>query len=177
LAGPRYLSIARILRARGNRGEVAAEVLTDFPERFETLIAREVSLWKEDAPPFHLIFESYWFHGSRIILKFHGINSISDAEALRDYELQVPREEAVSLPNGSYYQFDLLGCVVKDLNGISYGEVKEVIEQRPGYLLKVKSREREILIPFAEEWLIRIDIDAKELILNLPDGLADLQDT
>ena len=175
MAGPRYLSIARILRTRGNRGEVAAEVLTDFPERFETLKAREVSLWKEDARPFHLILESYWFHRNRIILKFHGINSISDAEALRDHELRVPREEAVPLSKGTYYQFDLLGCAVKDPSGISYGEVKEVIEQRPGYLLKVESREREILIPFVEEWLVRIDIDAKELVLNLPDGLVDLQ--
>ncbi len=172
--GPRYLSIARILRTRGNRGEVAAEILTDFPERFETLKSKEISLRKENAHLLHLVLESYWFHRNRIILKFHGVSSISDAEALRDYELQVPRGEAVSLPKGVYYQFDLLGCTVKDPSGIPYGEVKEVIEQGPGYLLKVESREREILIPFVEELLVRIDIETKELVVNLPEGLVDL---
>jgi len=174
LAGPRYLSIAKILRSRGNRGEVTAEILTDFPKRFEILKSQEISLWKENAHPFHLTLESYWFHRNRIILKFHGVSSISDAEALRDYELQIPRDEAVSLPKGAYFQFDLLGCAVKDPSGTTYGEVKEVIEQRSGYLLKVESKEREILIPFAEEWVVRIDIEAKELVLNLPEGLVDI---
>ena len=174
MSGPRHLSIARILRTRGNRGEVAAEILTDFPERFETLKSREVSLWKENARPFQLILESYWFHKSRIILKFQGISSISDAEALRDYELLVPREEAFSLPRGAYYQFDLLGCAVKDPRGLCYGEVKGVVAQGSGYLLEVESSQREILIPFAEEWLVRIDVEAKEIVLNLPEGLVNL---
>ena len=174
MVGPRFISIARIIRSRGNRGEVAAEILTDFPERFEALKFKEVPLRKEKAPPLHLVLESYWFHRNRIILRFKGVGSIPEAEVLRDYEVQVPRDEAVSLRQGLYFHFDLLGCEVKDPNGVHYGEVTEVIEQGPGYLLNVKSREREILIPFAEEFLVRVDIEAKELVVNLPAGLADL---
>ena len=174
MTGPRCLSIARILRARGNRGEVVAEILTDFPDRFQILKTKEVSLRKESSPPLHLVLESYWFHRNRIILRFRGVDSISEAEALRDYELQVEREEAVSLPEGAYYHFDLLGCIVQDPKGERYGSVTEVIEQGPGYLLKVESRGREILIPFSEESLVRVDIEAKEIIVNLPAGLVDL---
>lgn len=174
MSEPRHISVARIIRARGNRGEVAAELLTSFPARFEALRAREVSLQKENTPRLSLVLESYWFHRRNVILKFQGIGSISEAQALKDYELQVPRDEVVPLAQGVYYQFEVLGCMVKDLRGFHYGVVKEVLEQGSSCLLKVDSGKREILIPFAEELLVRIDTKAKELVVDLPEGLVDL---
>jgi 16S rRNA processing protein RimM len=174
LAEPRFVSIAKIIKSRGNRGEVAAEPLTDFPERFKALRAKEVALQRENEPPLHLVLESYWFHRNRIILKFKGVDSIAEAATLRDYELKVPRDQAVALPNGFYYQFDLLGCTVIDPKGRKYGQVTEVLEVGSNYLLKVDSGKQEILVPFVEEMLVRIDIGAKELVFSLPDGLVDL---
>jgi 16S rRNA processing protein RimM len=174
LPEPRFVSIARIIKSRGNRGEVVAETLTDFPERFEALRTKEVALQRENELPLRLVLESYWFHKNRIILKFKSVNSIAEAAALRGYELKVPRDQAVALPNGSYYQFDLLGCTVTDQQGRAYGQVTEVLEMGSNYLLKVESGKQEILVPFVDEMLVRIDIKAKELVFSLPEGLVDL---
>ena len=171
---PRFITVARINRSRGTRGEVSAQLLTDFPKRFESLKSQDVALQRADEPPFHLRLDSYWFQRDKIILKFQGVDSIPQAESLRGCEVKVLREEAVALPAGTYYQFDLVGCEVIGAEGRHYGRVTEVLEFGAGPLLKVESGQRELLIPFAEGFLVRADIVAKKLIFDLPEGLANL---
>jgi len=172
LTSSQLITIAKIIKAQGNRGEVAAEILTDFPDRFEHLT--ETILQKGDEPVISLTLESFWFHKKRVILKFRGIESISAAETLRSYEIKVLRNALVPLEQGVYYQHDLVDCMIKDRNGYQYGKVAEVLDTGGNYLLKIDREKGEFLIPFAESMLVRIDLDKKEIIFDLPEGLEDL---
>ncbi len=166
------ITIANIIRTRGNRGEVVAEILTDFPNRFEFLT--EVFLQKNTEPPRCLTLDSFWFHKQRVILKFTGIDSISAAEVLRDHEVKIPKREVIPLEEGSYYQHELVDCVVKDVKGNKYGMITNILDTGAGYLLRVNRDSGELLIPFAASMLVEIDLEKKELICSLPEGLEDL---
>jgi 16S rRNA processing protein RimM len=172
LTSSQLITIAKIVKAQGNRGEVAAEILTDFPDRFEHLT--ETILQKGVEPALSLTLESFWFHKKRVILKFRGIESISAAEALRSYEIKILRDALVPLEQGVYYQHDLVDCMIKDKHGNEYGKVAEVLDTGGHYLLKIDREKGEFLIPFAESMLVRIDLDKKEMIFDLPEGLEDL---
>ena len=166
------ITIAKVIRSRGNRGEVVAEILTDFRNRFEFLT--EVFLQKNTEPPQCTTLDSFWFHKQRVILKFRGIDSIAQAEVLRDYEVKIPKSEVMPVKEGSYYQHELIDCVVKDVQGLKYGIVTEILETGAGYLLKVDRGACELLIPFVESMLVRIDLEKKELICSLPEGLENV---
>jgi 16S rRNA processing protein RimM len=166
------ITIAKIIKPQGNRGEVGAEILTDFPDRFKWL--RDVTLRKEGVPAKGLHLTSFWFHKGRVILKFEGIDSIDAANGLRDYEITLPLEQAMPLPEGTYYHFDLVGCVVRNGTGHEYGKVVEVLESAGTTLLQVNREGGDFLIPFVEPFFRRIDIQKKELICDLPAGLEDL---
>jgi 16S rRNA processing protein RimM len=169
---PEQVTIATIVKPQGNRGEVSALLLTDFPERFERL--GKVLLQKEGAPDLTLHLISHWFHKGRVILEFSEIENISSADRLRGYDLVVSPDQLVPLPEGSFYHFDLVGCMVKDGSGLEYGIVQEVIENGAQRLLKVRREDGEFLIPFVEPFFVRIDVQQKEMICQLPEGLTSL---
>lgn len=189
--------MARILRARGAKGEVAAEILTDFPERLTKL--REVFLGapKGDREPRSMALKSCWLnqnHRGQIVFHFEGVNSISEAESLRAYEVLLPLEQRVSLPEGQYFVSDLIGCSVFETPAIlpvvasppcSLGEapallgtVRDVhfpgedLEGTP--ILEVDTAQGELLIPLAEDICKRIDPAACRIDVVLPEGLRDL---
>lgn len=166
------LTIARIIKPQGNRGEVGADILTDFPDRFKLL--KDVVLTKEGGPDKCLRLASFWFHKGRVILKFEGIDSIDAASGLRDYELTLPRDKAMPLPAGTYYHFDLVGCMARDGAGHAYGEVVEVLDWAGATLLRISRDGKDFLVPFVEPFFSRIDVQRKELICDLPAGLEDL---
>jgi 16S rRNA processing protein RimM len=169
---PGFVVIAKIIKPQGNRGEVAAEMLTDFPDRFQ--LVREVLLQKSQEEPQTLQLESFWFHKKRVILKFIGVNNRSMAEALRDYEVTIPEDQRMPLAEGTYYQHELLNCVVKDRQGRSLGKISEVVGTEGNYLLKVSRDAGDFLIPFAQSLLVQASLKDKELVCDLPEGLEDL---
>jgi len=166
------ISVARIVKTQGNRGEVAAEILTDFPERFQRLSA--VALEKEGQAALELNLENHWFHKHRVILKFRGIDAITPAERLVGYEVTIDNSELMALQPGAYYQHDLVGCRIEDQDGVIRGEVIEVLGGPGNYLLKVSRRTGDFLVPFAESYFPKIDVLNKVLICDLPEGLEDL---
>ena len=125
------ISVARIVKTQGNRGEVAAEILTDFPERFQRLSS--VVLKKEGQSALQLNLENHWFHKQRVILKFQGIDAITPAEHLVGYEVTIDNSQLMTLQPGSYYQHDLIGCRIEDQDGVARGNVVEVLGS-PGKL-------------------------------------------
>ncbi len=166
------VSVAKVIKPQGNKGEVAAELLTDFPERFHHL--KKVYLQKNDHSPFPLGLEAFWFHRQRIVLKFSGIDDIGAAEGLRGHEVRIEREHLLALPPGSYYQFDLIDCVARDSRGRMLGRVTEVLEVGGNYLLNLRRDRKELLVPFAKDIVRRVDLSKKELICELPPGLEEL---
>ncbi len=172
VVGPEALTIAIIIKPQGNRGEVIADLLTDFPERFQLL--GRVSLHKDNGAVRELELEDHWFHKGRVVLKFKGIDDISAAETLRGLDVIIPRDQALPLPEGSYYEFELKGCAVKSRSGEEYGVVEEIISNEGQVLLRVLGPGRDFLIPFVAAFLLKIDVLQKEIICDLPEGLVSL---
>jgi len=173
-----YVTLARILRPRGLKGEVAAEILTDFPDRLPQL--REVWLTDGVRPPRLIALRSCWLskaRGGQVIFHFEGVDSITAAEPLRGLEVQVPLADRVPLPPGRYYVSDLTGCEVFE-RGASIGSVRDVqftgedVSGTP--VLVVDTPLGELLVPLADEICTRIDTAARHIDVVLPEGLRDL---
>jgi 16S rRNA processing protein RimM len=172
------VTIARIVRPHGRRGEVAAEILTDFPERLTTLSA--AGLWDGHSAPRQVRVRSCWLspsHGGQAIFHFEGSNSISDAKKLTGFEVQIPFAHRMPLPGGSYYVTDLIGCAVRE-RGEMIGSVRDVQLTGEGVagtpILVLAAPKGEVLIPFAQEICVRVDTTKREIEVLLPDGLLDL---
>jgi 16S rRNA processing protein RimM len=170
------VTLARILRARGLRGEVAAEILTDFPERLPNL--REVWLTDGRGAPRRISVQRCWLstsRGGQAIFHFAGVDTVEAAEKLRGAEVQLPLGQRTQLGTGQYYVSDLVGCEVWEVAATAaMGTVGDV--EFPGGvpLLSVKTGEGEVLVPLAAEFCVRIDVQAKRIDVVLPEGLRDL---
>lgn len=178
---PTWVLVARLIRPHGRRGELVAEILTDFPERFHErsrlfLIPTE----RVGSRPREVLLENFWFLRSRVVMKFQGVDSINDAEGLRGFEVAIPAAERASLEAGSVYVSDLIGCRVVDLNreGAEVGEIVDVDrESSSTELLVVRRRNRkgeELLIPFVAEYLVRVDAANRKVEMRLPEGLLEI---
>ena len=165
------VAIARIVRPRGLRGEVVADVLTDFAARFENI--EEVIGLATDGQRANLKIENFWFQKDRIILKFAGFDSSEAAEDLRGIELCVPESEVVELSEGEFFDWQLEGCEVETLEGEKLGTVRELMRTGGTELLVVESGDREVLIPFAEAICPEVDIEQKLIRVDPPDGLLE----
>ena len=191
---PKFVTVARILRPRGNKGEVAAELLTDFPERLKSLA--DLFLADGKSAPRTVPLKTFWAdrnHAGFGVFHFEGVSSINDAEKLRGLEIQIPFEQRVALPAGKYFVTDLIGCSVFELPftrpAVSsspcslseapalLGTVRDVFfpgESQPGTpLLAVDTSSGELLIPLAEDICTRIDTAARRIEVRLPEGLRD----
>lgn len=179
-AGP-WVWLARIRRPQGRKGEVFAELLTNFPEKFterrrlwlipregQAAVAREVELI------------SHWLHKGGIVLHFAGVDSISAAEELDGLIVAVPRTERAPLGEDEAYIGDLIGCTMVDVAGrapVDVGVIEDVdLSAGPVALLVVRGASNEVLIPFAKSYLRKIDLDARRVEMALPEGLVDLND-
>jgi len=197
---PRWIAVARILRARGNKGEVAAELLTDFAARLTKLPEVFLADPKSNSEPRRAAIQNCWLsqnHPGQIVFHFEGVRSITEAEKLRDFEVLLPFEQRVTLPAGHYFVSDLVGCAVFEnpstpsavssspcsLAGAPalLGTVREVqfsgetVAGAP--ILAVDTPQGEILIPLAEDICTRIDTAARRIDVKLPEGLRDLNTT
>lgn len=173
------MTIARVLRPHGRRGEVAAEILTDFPDRLTRLTDAFLADANAAARSVHV--RGCWLshsRGGQAIFHFEGCDSISDAEKLVGLEVQIPIADRMPLPGGSYYVTDLIGCEVRECDGRAVGRVRGVQftgEGAPGTpLLVIDAPEGELLVPLAQEICTRIDLSARRIDVNLPEGLRDL---
>ena len=158
-------------RTQGRRGEVAAEIHTDFPERFGE--RKRLFALASDGSRRPLELETSWQHKGGIVLKFRGVDSISDAEALVGCEIQILREERAPLRPGSAYVADMLGCVVV-ADGRELGRIEDVQFGAGDAPLLVVRGAKEYDIPFAEEFVRSLDVERKRLDMALPEGLLEL---
>jgi len=172
-----FVTLARILKTQGRRGEVAVEVHSDVPGRMQP--GMRVFALAKDSSRRELQIEDAWPHKNYVVLKFVGVDSISDAEPLVGSELQVPLGERASLERGAVYVSDLIGCTVLDCRrenrGREIGVVKDVrFGAGEAPLLVVGSGKTEHEIPYAQEFLKQVDLERKRIEMNLPEGLLEV---
>lgn len=176
-----FVTIARVAKTQGRHGEVAATLLTDFPELFEkrrklfALIESGGAKQSGAAGPARrkLELDEHWFHKGMVVLKFAGVDSISDAEALVGSEIQIPRSERAVLGSNEFYVSDLAGCTVTD-SGREIGRIKDVQFGSGEAPLLVIEGEKEYLVPFASAYIEKIALEQKRLEMKLPEGMLEL---
>lgn len=164
------VAVAKVARPRGIKGEVVADILTDFPERFDAL--EKVTAVMPDASRRELTIEKHWFQSGRVVLKFAGIDSVDEADTVRNAEICVPEDEAVELEEGEFYDWELAGCSVETVGGEPIGRVRELMRTGGTELLVVDGA-KEFLIPFAEAICVEVDVDNKKILIDPPEGLLE----
>jgi 16S rRNA processing protein RimM len=167
------VSVAKAVKARGLKGEVVADLLTDFPERFETL-ERIVAL-SPDGVRQVLKIEDYWFQNDRIVLKFVDHETVEAARELVGYEFCVPESDRVLLPDDEYYDFELESCAVHDVDGKKVGTVRSILKTGGTEIMVIETSDyKEVLVPLAESIVVQIDIAGKKIVIDPPEGLLEL---
>ena len=164
-----------MVKTQGRRGEVAGEIFSDIPGRFT--VRDEIAGAAARAGAFRreLEVEELWPHKGLLVLKFAGVDSISEAEALVGCELQVPRSQRSELQAGWNYVSDLVGCAVLD-HGREIGRIEDVqFGAGEAPLLIVRdAAARLVEMPFAEAYLDGVDVESKQVRMNLPEGLLEV---
>lgn len=167
--------VARAAKTRGLRGEIAAELLTDFPERFEAveeLIAVDARGGRK-----LLALEDHWLQGGRVVLKFAGYDTPDEAAALLGCDFAVPESEAVELEEGEFYDWQLEGCRVETIDNQELGTVREVLHTGSAPILVIRGEgagAREHLVPLVEAICVRVDIVQRLIRVDAPEGLLAL---
>jgi 16S rRNA processing protein RimM len=164
------IAIARVARPRGVRGELLAEVLTDFPERFDGL--DEATAVLPNGGRRELKIENAWFQNDRIVMKFEGVDSIEAGDELRDADICVPETDAVVLDEGEFFDWQLEGCTAVTVDGETLGKVKELLRTGGTEVLVIEG-EKEYLVPFAESICTEVDIENKRIVIDPPEGLLE----
>jgi 16S rRNA processing protein RimM len=181
-----WVWLARIRKAQGRKGEVLAEILTDFPEKFSerkrVWLLSAAGLAGEAAR--EVALDSHWLNKSQaggIVLHFAGVDSINEAEKLRGLVVAIPMAERVPLGEDEVYVGDLIGCALVDVASKPAWHVGviEDVDREAGLVallvIKGAAGEEEILVPFAKAYLRRIDLDNKIVEMALPEGLVEVQ--
>jgi 16S rRNA processing protein RimM len=169
-----FITLARVVKTQGRRGEVAAEILSDVPGRFVVgmnllALPRGGSETRREVE-----VEDLWPHKGLLVLKFAGVDSISEAETLVGCELQLPQSQRSELGTGWNYVSDLVGCALLD-GEREVGRIEDVqFGAGEAPLLMVREGPRLVEIPFAEAYLDSVDVTRKQVRMNLPEGLLEV---
>jgi 16S rRNA processing protein RimM len=163
-----------VVKTQGRRGEVASEILSDVPDRFAVgmkllALAKNADIRRE------LEVEELWPHKGLLVLKFAGVDSISEAETLVGCVLQIPSSQRSALEAGWSYVSDLVGCMVLD-QGREIGRLEDVqfgAGEAPLLIVRDAAK-RALEVPFAEAYLERVDVGRKQILMKLPEGLLEV---
>ena len=167
------ITVAHIVKVRGLRGEVVADLLTDFPYRFEGL--ESLVAITPDGSHRSLQIEEQWFHGDRLVLKFAGFDGPEEARELVGCDLTIAADERIELSADSFYDWELIGCRVETTSGQVVGEVKEIMRTGGVELLSIVDEGgRDRLVPMASDIVVKIDKEQKLIHIDPPEGLLEL---
>jgi 16S rRNA processing protein RimM len=169
-----FITLARVVKTQGRHGEVAAEVHSDVPDRFAEGM-KLFALGKSGGARRELEVEGLWPHKGLLVLKFRGVASMSDAEALIGSELQVTRTERAQLEQGWNYVSDLVGCQVFD-QGHEVGRIEDIqfgAGEAP-LLIVAGNAGKKFDVPFAEAYLESVDLQQRQVRMKLPEGMLEI---
>ncbi len=166
-----YLEIGIITRFQGNKGEVRVKATTDIPERFldlDTIYLKRGDDFKE------LEIEYIRFHKQFVIIKFFDINSINEAEELKNYQVLIDESEKYLLPEDNFYVSDLIDCEVYLESGKYLGKLKDVVDTSGTDIFLVAGQDKEYMLPASRDMILEIDLENKKIIVDPIPGILDL---
>jgi 16S rRNA processing protein RimM len=166
-----YLEIGIITRFQGNKGEVRVKATTDIPERFldlDTIYLKRGDDFKE------LEIEYIRFHKQFVIIKFFDINSINEAEELKNYQVLIDESEKYLLPEDNFYVSDLIDCEVYLESGKYLGKLKDVVDTSGTDIFLVTGQDKEYMLPASRDMILEIDLENKKIIVDPIPGILDL---
>lgn len=168
------IAIGVIRKAHGVRGEASIEPWTDSPDRFTEL--ESIALVAPDESSIReLRIESVRIHGERALIKFAGVETPEEVQKLHNWTIEIPEDEARALEEDEYFLHDLVGLTLVDPQGRERGVVTDIYEGGGGMLLNVKRADgRQFELPFAAQLCTEIDLEKKRMVVDLPEGLDDL---
>lgn len=165
--------VARAVRTRGLKGEIVAQLLSDFPERFEKV--GELIAVSQAGERRVVELESHWLQKDRVILKLVGIDSVEGAAEFVGFDFAVPEVDRFPLPVDHYYDWELEGCTVRTVDRIDIGTVRQVLRTGGVEILGiVDDSGKESLVPMVATIVRNIDAVNKSIVIDPPDGLLDL---
>jgi 16S rRNA processing protein RimM len=179
-----WVHLARLRHPQGRKGEIFADILTDFPEKFAErrrlwLVPESVEAGRPAAPR-EVTLANHWLHKGCVVLHFSGVDSINDAETLAGLIVAIPRAERAPLAEDETYIGDLIGCTLVDVareHPAIVGAI-EVVDRTAGpvalLVVRAPGSTEEVLVPFAKSYLRKVDLAARRVEMALPDGLVDL---
>jgi 16S rRNA processing protein RimM len=163
--------VARIAKPHGIRGEVVLESWSDVKGRLEEsdsfLLVRDGKIVR------NLKVESRRFFNGRHVLKFEGISNLNESELLRGHVLAISEDQLGALPEDQYFIHQLVGMIVKLRDGREVGKVVNVMKTGGVDLLEVGEK-RDILIPFTSDICVEVNPELKEILIDPPEGLLQL---
>lgn len=169
---PEFLTIGNIARPQGIRGEVIVNIETDFPSRFfeETVFL----VRSKDGNSHKMAVEKVRSHKGRIVIKFQGIDTMNDAEILRDSDILIPVEQRNTEDENFFYHFELEGMTVVSTEGRVIGIIEEVLANPGQDILVVRGNAGEVLIPFRKEICIEVNRETGRIVADMPEGLEEI---
>ena len=167
-SGPRFLAVGRVTKVHGLQGEVSVVVLTDFPERFETM--ETVYVGDETTATLYTVASTRW-NKDRVLVRFADISDRTTAQSLLGLYLQIPIEEAMPLETDAYYQHQLIGLSVVTADGTLLGSVADILETGANDVYVVRGPQGDILLPATQEVVLSIDLEAQQMVVHLLEGL------
>ena len=180
-ASGEWITLAVVIKTQGRRGEVAVELHTDVPDRFQQ--GMRLSALQKDGQRRDVTIEELWPHKSYLVLKFQGTETISDAEPLVGAELQLPSSERAELEQGWTYLSDLIGCTVFDgqreigqIEDVQFGAGEAPLLVVRGLVVRGNDQKAKLPyeIPFAEAYLESLDLERRQVRMKLPEGLLEV---
>jgi 16S rRNA processing protein RimM len=165
---PDFLVIGQIVKPHGIRGEVLVKVLTDFPERFDTM--KNIYLGDKTSAQMYRVKATRW-HKDKVLCTFETVLDRDAAEKLRGLYLEIPIEEAMPLDPDTYYHHQLIDLAAVTDEGVYLGQVTEILETGANDVYIIHGPRGEILLPATMEVIVSIDLEARQMTVHLLEGL------
>ena len=169
----KWFNVGKIVNTHGIKGEVRVISRTDFAEeRYQ--VGNTLYLFRENQEPFKLTIASHRTHKNFNLLTFEGYHNVNDVEAFRDGILKIPESQLTDLDEGEFYFHEIIGCVVYTDEGEEIGSIKEILTPGANDVWVVKgARGKDILIPYIEQIVKKVDIQDQKVIITPMEGLLD----
>ena len=168
---PTFLIVGKIIKPHGIRGGLKVLPITKDPDRFKQL--ESIYIGDENLPKASYTLEQVSYTPRHLVVYLKGINNRNDAETLRDAYLYVPAEQALELPEGSFYYYELVGMSVQDQEGRTLGLVKDVVDYPAHRMFVVDIDGRDVLIPDVQDIVKKIDAQKRMIAIHVIEGLLE----